>query len=105
MYFSSNAGGAFHIWRQRYPDGEPEQITFGPTEQEGTAITPDGRYLITAMGLYRATIWLHSASGERQLTDSGYAVKPAMAPSGSRLFYLKRVEASQGQASGSSPVW
>src|SRR5262249_20467851 len=41
MYFSSNAGGAFHVWRQRYPNGTPEQITFGPTEQEGTALTPD----------------------------------------------------------------
>ena len=41
MYFSSNAGGAFHVWRQRYPNGTPEQITFGPTEQEGTALTPE----------------------------------------------------------------
>src|SRR5262249_43253415 len=29
MYFSSNSGGGFHIWRQRYPDGMPEQITSG----------------------------------------------------------------------------
>ena len=35
MYFSSSAGGGFHVWRQKYPDGVPEQITFGPTEQEG----------------------------------------------------------------------
>ena len=45
MYFSSNAGGEYHIWRQRYPDGTPEQITFGPTEQEGTAITSDGKHV------------------------------------------------------------
>ena len=44
MYFTSNSGGRYHIWRQRYPDGKPEQVTFEPTEQEGTAITPDGKY-------------------------------------------------------------
>ncbi len=29
----------FHIWRQRFPDGKPEQLTFGPTSQEGIAIS------------------------------------------------------------------
>ena len=43
MYFSSDAGGIFHIWRQRFPDGQPEQITSGPTEEEGIAMAPDGR--------------------------------------------------------------
>jgi hypothetical protein len=38
-------------------DGAPEQITFGPTQQEGTAITPDGRYLTTSMGIERASVW------------------------------------------------
>ena len=76
MYFSSNAGGAFHVWRQRYPDGTPEQITFGPTEQEGTALTPDGKYLITSMGLQQASISLKDASGDRQLTSEGFAMLP-----------------------------
>ena len=38
MYFSSNPGGVFHTWRQRFPDGQPEQITSGPTEEEGIAM-------------------------------------------------------------------
>lgn len=100
MYFSSNAGGAYHIWRQRYPDGAPEQMTFGPTEQEGTAITPDGKYMITSMGLQQASIWLQDGGGERKLTDEGYATQPAMAPQGSRMFYLVRTSASRGQESG-----
>jgi Tol biopolymer transport system component len=100
MYFSSNAGGAFHIWRQRYPDGAPEQITFGPTQQEGTAVTPDGRYLITSMGLERASVWLHDHAGERALTESGYVTWPSMDPSGARLYYLMRTEASHSQNSG-----
>ena len=99
MYFSSNSGGAFHIWRQRYPDGMPEQITSGPTEQEGTAITPDGKYMITSMGLQQASIWLHDAKGDRALTSEGFAMLPTMAPSGDRVFYLMRSN-SPGFASG-----
>jgi hypothetical protein len=29
MYFSSDAGGSFHIWRQHIPEGNSEQVTFG----------------------------------------------------------------------------
>ena len=100
MYFSSNAGGAFHLWRQRYPVGEPEQIMFGPTQQEGTAVTPDGRYLITSMGLERASVWLNDSTGARALTDEGYVTWPSMDPSANRVYYLKRTESSQGQGSG-----
>jgi len=99
MYFSSNAGGAFHVWRQRYPNGTPEQITFGPTEQEGTALTPDGKYLITSMGLQHASIALRDPSGERQLTSEGFAMLPTMLPAGDRMFYLLRT-GSRGYASG-----
>jgi Tol biopolymer transport system component len=100
MYFSSNEGGAFHLWRQRYPDGAPEQMTFGPTEQEGTAITPDGKFLITSMGLQQASIWLQETGGERKLTEEGYATQPVMLPSDTRMFYLARTALSRGQASG-----
>ena len=31
MYFSANTGSGVHIWRQRFPDGTPEQVTFGVT--------------------------------------------------------------------------
>jgi DNA-binding winged helix-turn-helix (wHTH) protein/Tol biopolymer transport system component len=100
MYFSSNAGGAYHVWRQRYPDGAPEQVTFGPTEQEGTAITPDGKYLITSMGLQQASIWINGPDGERKLTDEGYATQPTIVPSGTRMFYLQRANFSRGMVSG-----
>ena len=66
MYFSSDSGGAFHIWRQRFPDGQPEQITSGPTEEEGLAMAPDGRSFITAVGLTQSSVWLHDGGGDRQ---------------------------------------
>ena len=37
MYFAAVVGGTSHLWRQRFPDGAPEQITFGPLEEEGIA--------------------------------------------------------------------
>jgi Tol biopolymer transport system component len=99
MYFSSNSGGSFHIWRQRFPDGMPEQITSGPTEQEGTAITPDGKYLITSMGLQQASIWLREGKSDRALTSEGFAMLPTISPSGDRIFYLMR-NSSPGFATG-----
>lgn len=100
MYFSSNAGGGFHIWRQRFPDGTPEQITTGPLEQEGTAITPDGMHLVTSMGNTHAGISLHDAAGERALTSEGFAMLPVMSPTANRMFYLVRNTGTRAYASG-----
>src|SRR5262245_8161223 len=99
MYLSSNSGGGFHIWRQKYPDGVPERITSGPTEQEGTAVTPDSKYLITSMGLQQASIWLQEQTAARQLTSEGFTALPTMLPSGDRMFYLIRT-GSRGYVSG-----
>ncbi|HSR08681.1 MAG TPA: hypothetical protein VLM42_16130 [Bryobacteraceae bacterium] len=35
MYFGVAVSGARHLWRQRFPDGAAEQITFGPAEEPG----------------------------------------------------------------------
>ena len=43
MYFAATVEGQSHIWRQRFPDGEPEQITFGPTEEDGLAVEPQAQ--------------------------------------------------------------
>src|SRR5262249_22978795 len=47
MYVGAAVNGTFHIWRQRFPDGAPEQVTSGPTEEEGIAMAADGRSFIT----------------------------------------------------------
>lgn len=87
MYLSSSAGGAFHIWRQRFPDGQPEQITSGPTEEEGIAMMPDGRSFITAVGMKQSSVWMHDSSGERQISLEGYSYDPKLSPDGKRLCY------------------
>ena len=71
MYFSSNSSGMFHIWRQRFPDGVPEQLTFGPAEQEGIAPDPDGRSLLTSVGARHQSIWIHDERGERENSREG----------------------------------
>ena len=92
MYFSSDSGGAFHTWRQRFPDGQPEQITSGPTEEEGLAMAPDGRSFITAVGLTQSSVWLHDGGGDRQISLEGYAFAPKFTPDGKRLLYQVRKE-------------
>ena len=88
MYFSVAVGGSSHIWRQKFPNGAPEQITFGPGEQEDVALGPDGTWLVTSVGTRRSAIWLHDATGERAILSEGYAVAPRLSRSGTRMFYL-----------------
>jgi eukaryotic-like serine/threonine-protein kinase len=90
MYFSSDVDGAFHIWRQRFPDGPPEQITSGPTEEEGIAVAPDGRSLLTAVGVSQSSIWVHDSRGDRQISLEGKAVHPKFTPDGKKLLYRIR---------------
>jgi hypothetical protein len=87
MYLTSNAGGTNHIWRQRFPDGQPEQITSGPTEEEGIALAPDGRSFVTAVALRNTSVWIHDGSGERPISLEGNAVDAKFTPDGKKLLY------------------
>ena len=87
MYFTSNAVDANHIWRQRFPDGKPEQITAGPTAEEGIAMASDGRSFVTAVSTLGASLWLHDTSGDRQISLEGNAANPVFTPDGSKLLY------------------
>jgi DNA-binding winged helix-turn-helix (wHTH) protein/Tol biopolymer transport system component len=88
MYFSVQVGGHEHLWRQRYPDGRPEQITFGPTDEETVALAPDGRSLLTSLGREQSTIWLHVPGGERVLTTESYAFAPWLSRDANRVYFL-----------------
>jgi len=108
VYLTSKAGGLFHIWRQRSPDGQPQQFTSGLTEEEGIAMAPDGRSLVTAVGLQSASIWLHDARGERQISLlEGNAAYPKFAPDGKKLCYrmVKAVPRSIGTNRDPGEVW
>jgi hypothetical protein len=92
MYLNSGSGGGGHIWRQRFSArGEftpPEQITSGPTEEEGISMASDGRSFITAVGLTRSAVWVHDRKGERQISLEGVAVHPLFTSDGKKLLYL-----------------
>jgi serine/threonine protein kinase/Tol biopolymer transport system component len=90
IYLSTNQGGRFHIWRQRFPQGEPEQVTSGPTEEEGIAIARDGRSFLTSVGTQYWTIWIHDAKGDHQMSSEGDAFCTTFSTDGKKLFYLKR---------------
>jgi DNA-binding winged helix-turn-helix (wHTH) protein/Tol biopolymer transport system component len=88
MYFSRIASYNSHIWRQRFPHGEPEQITFGPGEEQGVFPTPDGRALLTSIGLTQSTLWFHTAQGERVLTTEGRVSAPWLSGDAQRVYFL-----------------
>jgi eukaryotic-like serine/threonine-protein kinase len=79
----------FHIWRQRFPDGKPEQFTFGPTSQEGVAMAPDGKSFITSVGSQDHTVWLHDKDGEHPISSEGNTSLPRFSSDGHRLYFLK----------------
>jgi serine/threonine protein kinase len=88
VYLTSKSGGLYHIWRQRFPDGKPEQVTSGLTEEEGIAIAPDGRSLVTAVALQNVSVWVHDAGGDRQVSRlEGNAAYPKFTPDGKKLCY------------------
>jgi hypothetical protein len=88
MYLSANAGRGFHIWRQRFPDGLPQQVTFGATEEEGVQFAPGGRSFVTSVGTTQSTMWIHDQRSDRQITTQGYPGLPSFSGDGQKLYYL-----------------
>ena len=97
MYFGAAMAGKRHLWRQRFPDGQPEQITSGPQEEDGVAVAPDGRSLITSIFTQQSSVWLHDSTGDHAVSTEGYAASPdehgpplSFSSDGKRLYYLLR---------------
>jgi eukaryotic-like serine/threonine-protein kinase len=88
VYLTVTKGDKSHIWRQHFPSGEPEQVTSGPTTQEGIAMSADGNSLITSVGSEDSTVWLHDKDGERQISSEGNADQASFSSDGKKLYYL-----------------
>jgi eukaryotic-like serine/threonine-protein kinase len=99
MYFSTAAGGRFHTWRQRFAGGAPEQITSGVNEEEGIAVAPDGRSLITSVGMQESSVWVHDRGEDHQITSEGrtyidnfsadgVSSRQVFSPEGRRIYYI-----------------
>jgi hypothetical protein len=90
MYFSVSVDGFSQIWRQRFPEGRPEQITFGAAEAESVAVWPDGRSLIASIGMRQSILLIRDAQGERTVSTDGDASSPSFSEDGKRIYYLLR---------------
>jgi DNA-binding winged helix-turn-helix (wHTH) protein/Tol biopolymer transport system component len=103
MYFGAEVDGAHHLWRERFPEGQLEQITHGPTEEDGVAMAPDGHSLITSIGLRESAIWMHDKQGDRALSSEGYVLPSSakFSSDGRLLSYLMRYDSS----ASSSGLW
>ena len=115
MYFGAAVDNRSHLWRQAFPDGAPEQITFDPTEEEGIAVAPDGNSLVTSVGGERSAVWIHDKTGDRQITTEGNARSPRFSRDGRYVFYLhgetlpaselRRVDLTNGNSETVLPGW
>lgn len=103
MYLTVDTGASgFHVWRQRFPDGTPKQVTpSGASEEEGLAMLPDGKSFIVAAGTQQSSIWLHDEkTGDKQITSEGYAFAPTLSPDGKKVYYLRRARGSHSYLNG-----
>ena len=103
MYFAANTGGGYHIWRQRFPSGTPEQVTSGATEEQGISFAPDGKSFVTSVGESQSTLWVHDPEHESQITFEGYSYLPSFSADMKRLYYLQRSKANSRFVS--SELW
>ena len=93
MYFSVEVGRQSHLWREALAGGPAQQITFGPNDEEGVAVAPDGRSIVTAIGQRQSAIWIHDEKGERALSSEGFAFDPRLSADGRRVYFLLRPSA------------
>jgi eukaryotic-like serine/threonine-protein kinase len=110
VYLTVQEGGKFHIWHQRFPNGQPEQLTTGITEEEGIAMAPDGKSFITSVGTHDSMVWMHDRNTESPLSSQGESARTvasggwesrrqratAFSSDGKKLYYL----IANGQAPG-----
>ncbi len=95
----------FHIWRQRWPGGHPEQLTFGPTSQQGIAMAPDGKSIITSVGSGDESVWLHDKNGDNQISSEGDTSMPTLSPDGRSLYFLMSQDQSGNDPSANMELW
>ena len=88
LYVSSNSGGRFHIWRQRFPDGPLQQVTSGTTEEEGIALSPDGESLLTSVGQRTTPSGFTTAREITRLSSEGSASAATISGDKSKIYYL-----------------
>ena len=75
---------------------QPEQVTSGPTAEEGIAMAADGKSLITSVGVETGTVWIHDGNGEHQVSSEGDANGARFSADGKKLYYMMDNGQTQG---------
>jgi len=88
MYFTVQTAQGSHLWRQSVGSDKPEQLTFGPTEEYGIAMAPDGHSLYTSAGNFQELVRVHAADGDRQVSGEGSAAAPLFTADGTKLYFV-----------------
>jgi serine/threonine protein kinase len=88
VYFTQMHAGRSHIWRQPFPDGQPEQLTTGTNNEDGIAIAPDSKSLVTSVGIADSMVLIHDHNGDRQVASEGDALRPQLSADGKKIYYL-----------------
>ena len=102
MYFVVSVAGQSHLWRQRFPDGPPQQITSGAAEEDGLVFDRTADSLITSIGTAQSALWVHDEKGERPLSSEGEVLNGSSPPlfrkNDTVLYYLLRRRAGPAGA-------
>ncbi len=89
MYFDYDTGAGFHIWRRRFPDGDLEQVTQGPTTQENIAMAADGKFMVTSVGSSESTAYYHDKDGDTPVSSMGNTYAPKFSSDGKKIYFLQ----------------
>jgi hypothetical protein len=69
-------------------------VTSGLSEEEGIAMTGDGRSFLTSVGTQYSTPWIHDSKGDHQMSSEGDVFYTTFSRDEAKLFYLKRAKQS-----------
>ncbi|MDA1080356.1 MAG: gamma-glutamyltransferase [Gemmatimonadetes bacterium] len=98
IYYSSNEGGSFSIWRMAISaDGlndHPQRITVSRFDDSAPSVEPNGSVAFVRGFGGSARIWIRDASGsERRLTNREESeLAPEYSPDGSSIAYIQVFE-------------
>ena len=106
--FHCTVEGQSHLWRQRFPNGQAQQITFGPTEEDGLAVermaTPSSPPWACMKAPYGSTM----NKGERPVSSEGEIVSdltpPTFTADDQSLYYLTLHQPTEPGAGALAPV-
>jgi len=110
IYLTAKKDGKYHIWTQRFPDGQAVQLTSDVSEEHDIFMSPDGKSLITSVGSDNNMAFIHDENGEQPVSAEGEACNVAesgtqetknrscavFSPDGKKLYYLMTTAQTTG---------